>query len=81
MEDEEGWEEKKRKPPDHTTKTRTKPYSFRPLAKQSSIARYTTNGQTVVNHSALHMDSTGSPKKHNVFQTRSKTDTKTCDRL
>lgn len=69
---------KKNNNPDHTRKTTTKPYSFRPLAKQSSIARYTTNGQTVVNHSALQMESTGSPKKHNLCQTRWKTwDTKT----
>lgn len=69
---------KKEKPPDHTRKTTTKPYSFKPLAKQSSIARYTTNGQTVVNHSALQMESTDSPKKHNLCQTRWKTwDTKT----
>ena len=69
---------KKEKPPDHTRKTTTKPYSFRPLAKQSSIARYTTNGQTVVNHSALQMESTGSPEKHKLYRTRWKTwDTKT----
>lgn len=61
---------KKNNNPDHTRKTTTKPYSFRPLAKQSSIARYTTSGQTVVNHSALQMESTGSPKKHNLCQTR-----------
>ncbi len=74
----EAEKKKKRKPPDHTRKTTTKPYSFRPLAKQSSIARYTTNGQTVVNHYALQMESTGSPKKHNLCQTRWKTwDTKT----
>lgn len=70
-----------RKPPDHTTKTWTQAYSFKPLAKQCSIARYTTSGQTVVNRSALHMASAGSLKKHNLFQTRSKTDTKACDRL
>lgn len=70
-----------RKPPDHTTKTWTQAYSFKPLAKQCSIARYTTSGQTVVNRSALHMASAGSLKKHNLFQTRSKTDTKACNRL
>lgn len=73
--------EEKRKPPDHSTKTRSKPYSFRPLTKQSSIARYTTNSQTVVNHSALHMDNSGFPEKHNDLQARSKSDKKTCDHL
>lgn len=80
MEHEWGWEggKKKEKPPDHIRKTTTKPYSLRPLAKQSSIARYTTNGQTVVNHSALQMESTGSPKKHKLCRKRWKTwDTKT----
>lgn len=74
----EAEEEEKKKPSDHTSKTTTKPSSFRPLAKQSSIARYTTIGQTVVNHSALQMESSDSPTKHNLCRTRWKAwDTKT----
>lgn len=53
-----------REPPDRSTKARSAPRSFRPLAKKNSNARYSSSSQTVVNRCALLVHCTASPKKH-----------------
>lgn len=58
---------KKRELPDHSTKVRSEPCSFGPLAKKNSNTRYATGSQTVVNHRALLVDCTASPTKHSVL--------------